>query len=309
MHISRLQMKNGCELTVRIISDGKNDGDAFETKTPDTDTTGIPIIMWGGIFGTYLVWSRLAKMLRNQHSLVMIDYPSYALSSQLFADKTLDVPMLAAFQYEAMAQLHMDRAVVMGWSYGTQVAAEFAITNPQKTAALVMISGVAGKPFSHISDPIFETIGIRPKVAQTMGWLSKKEEALSRLRKIIQRNEHPSRWGKRLGLVAPSVDELIMDAVIRDFANMSGRHYNFYLQASTKHDATAALKKTDIPILGISGNLDKLVPAKRTREFIKKNSSNEFMLVKGGTHFVPLEYSKLVALKIEDFLKRNRIKK
>ncbi|MBN2342948.1 MAG: alpha/beta hydrolase [Deltaproteobacteria bacterium] len=292
MKIERLRMTDGCELRVRSISD--NEG-------------GLPIVMWGGMFGTYLIWSQLASALREKYSLLMIDYPDWSGTSPLFFNNEVSIPRMAEYQAQVMARKNISRAIVVGWSYGTQVALEFAGQNPSATAALVVMNGVAGNPFQHLSDPIFESIGIRPKLSQTVGWLTKKEESLSRLRRMIKKNEHPSRWAKRLGLVAPGVDELVMDAIIRDFIDIPAKHYNYYLQISVSHDAKPYLKTLDTPVLAVSGNMDKLVPAKRTREFVRKKPTSEFLLVKGGTHFLPLEYATLLVLKFEDFIARNNV--
>ncbi|MBN2530285.1 MAG: alpha/beta hydrolase [Deltaproteobacteria bacterium] len=292
MKIETRQMSNGCELTVRSISDGHG---------------GVPIYMWGGLFGTYLVWSRISRELRQRHPLYIIDYPRYTNASSLFTGRQLNIPMLATFQQELMDAYGHRNVILMGWSYGAQVIAE--CERLSGVAAMVAISGVAGKPFSHISDPIFETIGIRPRLSETVDWLTRKEETISRLRKMIRRNEHPSRWARRLGLMAPTVDELTMDAVIRDFVNIPAHHYNYYLHIASEHNAIEKVQKTTLPILGISGKLDKLVPARRTREFTKTNSNaSDFLLVNGGTHFVPLEYPELLSLKIEEFLKRNQLR-
>ena len=290
MKVETRNMSNGCELIVRSISD---------------NSSGTPVFMWGGVFGTYLVWSRIAAALRSSHPLHIVEYPAYEESSPLFARNELNVSMLASFQLELMAQSGYGKAILIGWSFGAQVAAE--CVQSSNISALVAISGVPGKPFAHLSDPLFETIGIRPAISQTVEWLARKDEAVSRLRKVIRRNEHPSRWAKRLGLVAPSVDELIMDAAIRDFVNIPARHYNYYQQIVSDHSAIGAIRETQIPILAISGNQDKLIPPRRTREFIRGDKTHrEFMLVKGGTHFVPLEYPDLISLKIEEFFKRNR---
>ena len=291
MKIETRQMSSGCELTVRSICDVHN---------------GTPVYLWGGLFGTYLIWSRIVRALRQKRAIYIIDYPEYDSSSPLFAEGELDVGLLATFQQELMNQMGHPQAILMGWSFGTQVVAECVKYN--NIAAAVVISGVPGRPFSHISDPVFETIGIRPGFSQTVGWLAEKEETLSRLRRMIRRNEHPSRWAKRLGLVAPSVDDLIMDAAIRDFVNIPARHYTYYLQAASNHNAAGNVRASTIPLLAISGNQDKLVPAKRTREFMRKDRENrEFLLVKGGTHFVPLEYPELIVLKIEEFTRQHQL--
>jgi pimeloyl-ACP methyl ester carboxylesterase len=292
MQIESRNMQCGCKLSVRSIRD--ND-------------SGIPIYMWGGVFGTYLIWSRLAAALRSNHPLYMIEYPGFNETSTLFSRRELDVALLAGFQQELMATAGHSKAILIGWSFGAQVVAE-CLQSPSSIEAVIAISGVPGKPFSHLSDPLFETIGIRPNLTQTVEWLAQKEEAVSRLRKMIRRNEHPSRWARRLGLMSPSADELIMDAIIRDFVNIPTRHYNYYQQMASRHNAGSAVKDAQIPILAVSGSLDKLITPRRSREFTRGDKSlREFLLVKGGTHFVPLEYPDLISLKIEEFLKRNRL--
>lgn len=288
----RIEMDNGCEVIARTFG---------------LDQNGVPLCLWGGIFGTHLIWGPLVKRLRLHHPIVIIEYPNIDWHSPLFQSDSFKMESLAVFQKDILSHFGLHNCVSIGWSYGTQVVAEFAQQYPGLNKALIAISGVAGKPFKHISDPIYERIGIRPKFSQTVGWLAKQEEAIGRFRKLMQKTEHPSRWAKRFGLVAPLVDELVMDAIVRDFVEMAPLKYNQYIKMAVNHDARAAVSKLEIPLLGICGTQDKLVPPKRTREFVQKNELADFLLVKGGTHFVPLEYPDLIALKIEDFLRKNHI--
>jgi pimeloyl-ACP methyl ester carboxylesterase len=121
---------------------------------------------------------------------------------------------------------------------------------------------------------------------------------------MLRRIEHPTRWVKRLGFVDSTVDDLVFDAVIRDFLALDTDTYRRYVQASADHDASDLLPDLPFPILAVAGERDRFLTASRVEEMAACASDAEYYEVRGATHFLPLEYYDLLALKIDDFVKR-----
>jgi len=281
----------GVELTFRVVDDGK----ARRT-----------VVLSGGLGGTHLVWAALVARLRTDFRVIMWDYPGLQGGGSLSPGVSVDIPSLASYQRAVLDALGIERACLVGWSLGPQVALEFERAYPGVADALVTICGVAGHPFVDDSEqePIAASLGIRAAVPEAVGWLSRRLDSIERLRAMLGRLEHPTRWATRLGFVDPQVDELIFDAVIRDFLALDPATYSRYVMAAAEHDAGDVADTLATPLLVVAGERDRLVPASRVRMLAARAPGAEYLEVRGATHFLPLEYPDLLALSIADFLDR-----
>jgi pimeloyl-ACP methyl ester carboxylesterase len=283
--------ESGVELTFRVVDDGK----ARRT-----------IVLFGGLGGTHLVWTALVSRLRADNRVIMWDYPGFPGGGSLSRDVPVDIPALASYLKAVLDALDIERACLVGWSLGPQVALELERACPGVAGALVAICGVAGHPFVDNSEqePIAAALGIRAAVPEAVGWLSRRLDSIERLRAVLGRLDHPTRWATRLGFVDPQVDELVFDAMIRDFLAMDPDTYSRYVRAAADHDAGDVVDTLTVPLLVVAGERDRLVPASRVRALATRAPGAEYLEVRGATHFLPLEYPDLLALTITDFLDR-----
>jgi pimeloyl-ACP methyl ester carboxylesterase len=282
----------GVEITYRLV------GDRADAPT---------IVFTGGLGGTHLVWSALTRALRDRYRVVIWDYPGLASGRRLFADIPCDIPALSGYQEAVLDAAGVDRAVLLGWSLGTQVAVEFTRGRAHRCAALIAVCGTAAPPFvdDGEQEPIAAAIGLRAAVPGAVGWISARADRIDALRSMLKRLDHPTRWAKRLGLVDPLTDELVFDAVIRDFIDLDPGTYRRYMAAASAHDASDLLPALRVPALVVAGERDRLVRASLVEELATDIAGSEYIEVRGATHFLPLEYSDLLALEIDDFLRRN----
>jgi len=262
------------------------------------------LVLAGGLGGSWLVWTRLIRALRPRLRIVVWDYPG--LDDRAAVDRRwpVDVPTLAAHQAAVLDAAGAERAVLAGWSLGTQVAAEFVRGFPGRAEALISICGLDGHPFVDDADdePIAAALGLRAAVPEAVGWLTERIDRIERLRAMLRRIERPTRWAKRLGLVDPLADDLLFDAVVADFISLDPEVYRRYVEAAANHDASAARPAMTLPVLAVAGERDRLVRPARVEEMARALPSAEYLEVRGATHFLPLEYPDLLALRIDEFL-------
>lgn len=285
----------GVEITYRLIGDGG----------------GRPTLVFaGGLGGTHLVWTALTRALRDRYRIAIWDYPGLSAGRSLPADRPCDIPTLAAYQQAVLDAVGAERACLVGWSLGTQVAVEFTRERADRCAALIAVCGTAAPPFAddQQEEPIAAALGIRSAVPGAVEWLSQRADRIEALRGMLRRLDHPTRWAKRLGLIDPLADELVFDAVIRDFIDLDPRTYRRYLEAAAVHDATALLADLDLPVLAVAGERDRLVRAAMVEELASAVAGAEFLEIRGATHFLPLEYADRLALELDDFLCRRAFK-
>ena len=253
-----------------------------------------------------MVWVPLVKALRKRNRIMLWDYPGLLAGEQISKDFSVSVPSLANYQIELLDAVSIDQACLVGWSLGPQVAIEIARNNQHRISAIVALCGTASSSFSdmHSEDPIGAVLGLSSSIPTAVHWLSERIDRIDRLRSFLKNLDHPTRWAKRFGFVDPIVDDILFDAVIKDFIALDPITYSRYLHAAAKHDASSILPKLKIPTLVVAGERDNLISPSKMRTMANNLKGAEFFEVRGGTHFLPLEYPALLALKIDDFLQR-----
>lgn len=291
---------NGIEISYYKIDDNKHG----PSKNPVT------VVCCGGLGGTHLIWSSLVRALRVKYPILIWNYPGLVPGDSL--DKAVDigVPALATYLDGLVRSENLQRIFLVGWSLGVQVAVEYTALGTDLVAGLAAVCGVAGDPFATqtYSDPLRSILKAkRASWPAALGWLSERLERIDRLRALLSGIESPSRWAKRFGLVDPLIDDLVFDALVRDFVSVDGAIYNRYARAAAEHDASALLGQLPFPLLVVSGERDKFALPDRLKEMAETVPSGEYFEVRGATHYLPLEYGPLLALKIDDFIERQGI--
>jgi pimeloyl-ACP methyl ester carboxylesterase len=69
-----------------------------------------------------------------------------------------------------------------------------------------------------------------------------------------------------------------------------------------EHDASDVLDKIACPVLLLSGDKDLFTPTSLAREMARRIPGAELMVIKGGSHYAPVEFPELVNLRIEKFI-------
>lgn len=88
-----------------------------------------------GVSGSYFL--PFAKELASKFKVYVPDLPGHGKSGK--PDRPMDIKALAGALEQWMTQTGIERVILIGHSMGCQVAAEFAITHPEKVACMVMI--------------------------------------------------------------------------------------------------------------------------------------------------------------------------
>jgi pimeloyl-ACP methyl ester carboxylesterase len=280
----------GIDMTYRVVDDVKG---------------GPTLVFLGGLGGTHLIWSGLVRLLRDRYRILIWDYPGLLAGEALSPDAQIDVPSLAGYLEEVLKKDGTDSVCRVGWSLGVQVGIEFAGVRSGGVAALVAVCGIAGKPFMEDAedDPILSVISRGKSLPQALGWLSKRLERIDAMRDALYEIEKPTKWAKRLGLVDPRTDELVFDAVIRDFLKLDVAVYNRYAVASADHDASHVLGGLAFPVLAVAGERDRFIKPARIKKMADRIPRSEYFEIRGATHYLPLEYGDVLSLKIDEFLK------
>jgi pimeloyl-ACP methyl ester carboxylesterase len=257
------------------------------------------------------LWARFVEELKNRRYLMVADFlhPNFVSSKPKNPEYLQDVPTLAAHLEAACNNEKIYRVGVAAWSLGVKVAVELCKRLKNRITGSVLVCGTAGR-LSELpaSDSIrfperFNFASPMPVAAE---WFFQHAELIRRLRSVTATLKSPARIAKRFGLIDSLTDEAAFDALVREFSSLDLNIYRQYAEASAKFDASEALFHLQSPHLAIAGEKDMLVPPRRMRAMAIKIPKCEYFEVKSGTHYLPVEYGELLALKIDDFFDKVR---
>ncbi|MEU6341780.1 alpha/beta hydrolase [Streptomyces sp. NPDC046977] len=128
----------------------------------DSGGPGIPVVYLNGQFATQGYWRRVLAELGPQWRHITYDERARGKSG-----RSSDYSFEAAVRDvdAVLAARNVDRALVMGWSYGAVVAAHWADRNPQRALGAVLVDGA----FPH--DWLDEAMEVRiRKLFRRMSW-------------------------------------------------------------------------------------------------------------------------------------------
>jgi pimeloyl-ACP methyl ester carboxylesterase len=131
----------------------------------DTGGPGVPVVYLNGQFATQGYWRRVIAELGTGWRHLTYDERARGRKSKRSADYSFEA---AVRDVDAvLAARGVDRAVVVGWSYGAVVAAHWAARNPERTVGAVMVDGAY--PYDWLDDAMEERIR---KLFRRMSWFT-----------------------------------------------------------------------------------------------------------------------------------------
>ncbi|MCX4409717.1 alpha/beta hydrolase [Streptomyces sp. NBC_01764] len=129
----------------------------------DTGGPGIPVIYLNGQFATQGYWQRVIAELGTGWRHITYDERARGRKSKRSVDYSFEA---AVRDVDAvLAARGVDRALVVGWSYGAFVAAHWASRNPDRTLGAVLVEGA--QPYDWLDEAMEQRIR---KTFRRMSW-------------------------------------------------------------------------------------------------------------------------------------------
>ena len=128
----------------------------------DTGDPGIPVVYLNGQFATQGYWRRVIAELGTAWRHITYDERARG-KSKPSADYSFET---AVRDVDAVLTARgVDRALLVGWSYGAFVAAHWASRNPDRTVGAVLVDGA--QPYDWLDEAMEQRIR---KLFRRMGW-------------------------------------------------------------------------------------------------------------------------------------------
>ncbi|GHJ45663.1 hypothetical protein Cs7R123_30050 [Catellatospora sp. TT07R-123] len=132
----------------------------------DTGGSGIPVVYLNGQFATQGYWRRVIGELGPGWRHITYDERARGRKSLLSADYSFEA---AVRDVDAvLAARNVERALVVGWSYGAFVAAHWASRNPDRALGAVLVEGA--QPYDWLDEAMEQRIR---KLFKRIGWFTR----------------------------------------------------------------------------------------------------------------------------------------
>lgn len=260
---------------------------------------GPTILLANGLGGSWRAWTHQIGYFQDRYRFVSWDYRGLYRSGPPPDRDAVAVEDHADDALAVLDALGVERAAILGWSMGVQVALETFSRAPDRVAAMCLVNGVAGAPWE-------TALGHRrlgaliPAVLSVARAVPRVTQGLTE--RVVAWPETVT-WAKRVGLAGQTLDEEIFAQLAGSFAQLDMDLYVHTLELLGEHDGRELLDDVDVPVLVIAGDRDLFTPRAAMESMVRRIRGAELLVVPGGTHYVAVEYPELVNLRLEKFFR------
>ena len=244
-----------------------------------------PLVCIHGFSLSGLIYERLLTALPDGYRAIAVDQRGFGDSAKPPGGYT--IPEFAADDAALLDALGIERAVVMGHSYGGMVAQQFAVAYPQRVLALVPVGTWAHVP------PAFglgEDVGSRIELWRTKG--NVPDAFTERIdRYMLARNINPEEKARFLAVAMTAGTTALIDTLL-----------DIYTKPCLTLEQLAAIR---VPTLVIAGAEDTIITIAAPRRLVDAISGSEFVVIPDSDHTPLWEQPRAFAEALFGFLSRH----
>uniref|UniRef100_A4XQ24 Alpha/beta hydrolase fold protein n=1 Tax=Ectopseudomonas mendocina (strain ymp) TaxID=399739 RepID=A4XQ24_ECTM1 len=232
-----------------------------------------PIVLLHGTSASLHTWEGWVTELAKQRRVISLDLPGFGLTGP-FPDGDYRLERYTGFLLTLLDRLQVPRAVLVGNSFGGQLAWRFALAHPERSARLVLVDA-AGYPRNAESVPIgFRLAGV-PALAPVMSHLLPRAMIESSLRNVYG---DPDK-------VDDELVERYYQLTLREGNRQALRQRFAQAPSGELHERIGELQ---LPTLIIWGGRDRLIPPDNAERFAADIAGSQLVLFDDLGH-VPQE--------------------
>lgn len=263
--------------------------------------TGSPaIVLTDGIGCAGFVWRHLEPALARGHRVIHWNYRGHGRSATPRDAYRVTLDDCVEDLLRVLDAAGEARAVLAGHSMGVQVSLELHRRAPERVAALLLLCGAPGHPLDTFHDS--------PALKRVFPFARSAVEKHPTLARLVFKAVVPTEFALDLALThevnRARVDRADLERYFAELAQVDPLLFVRMLASASETDSSDHLPHVDVPTLVLAGERDSFTPVRLSRAMHHAIPGAELVVIAGGTHVTPLEYSAVVARHIRGFLAR-----
>jgi pimeloyl-ACP methyl ester carboxylesterase len=276
---------------------------AYSVQGPDGKT---PMLTAHGLVSSVHHWMFFTPHFSRERPIISWEYRGHG-GQPAPHEMEISVSQFADDAHAVWQTTHTAPAVVVGLSFGVQVALEIWRRHPQCVRALVLICGTPGHPLDRVTkNSLFRrgAISLVQELAHLPG-ISGGLLAFLRSRAGIRiaRELAYLSGGAHRATCPPQV----LEGLFRHVAAMSPDLIAATVAAYLEHDAHDVLPTITVPTLIIAADRDQLTPVSIAERVQRAIPNSKLVVFSGHSHLVQVEQPDRVHAAIETFLREHSL--
>jgi len=280
----------------------------FEHTPADLDPALPTIVLVNGLGGNLITWRHLVKVLAPRHRIATWDYRGLYASrfdasvraAAARGEVALGPGAHADDAVRVLDALGIDKAVFIGWSMGVQLNLELARIAPERMLGAIMICGAPGRA---VATTVLGKHGLK-MIPPAMDLFRVAAERYAPWLGRVVGSATALQVAKSVGMVAPSLDGKLAAEIVHDYVRLDFDIYNKILMSLGDHDARDILAGLAMPTMIVAGTRDAMTPLALSQEMAKAIPGAELVVIKGGSHYLPIEFPDALSEAVQRFLGR-----
>lgn len=253
---------------------------------------GPPIVLVHGLPSNIGDWDGVPDALAALgHRVVVYDRAGYGWSSRPpVADDNYSLASNARELGALLDQLGIERATLVGWSYGGGIVQTYALAHPERVSDLVLLGSV-GPLNAAAQRDMMERVANSPIGPALFNYVT-SVPSLGRgvmegaLAEVFSGSENVPP-----GYLARAAAQMALPGTIDSWlAEQGNRGYGELRPESIQ-----------IPTLVLHGDDDRAVPVAIANDLAQRLPNDELLVVEGGSHMLPITHPDLVATQVHAF--------
>ncbi len=238
---------------------------------------GTPVVLVHGYPLDHTIWDDVTGLLATNARVIRPDLRGYGqtpVTEGVYSMSLLADDLLALFD-----RLGLEKVILAGHSMGGYVALAFAQAYPQRLAGLALVT------------------------SQAAADAPEKHEA--RYQQAIEVEKRGTIAAVEAGLARFSPNPVILEKTRKIMMRADPRAVAGSLRGMAERpDMTDFLREIQVPALVIAGEVDELIPARKSEEMAGVLPDCKLVVVPGGGHMAMMEKPQIVAEAIRDLVQR-----
>jgi pimeloyl-ACP methyl ester carboxylesterase len=275
--------------------------DGTRLRSWSNEGHGVPVVISNGLGTPHDAWPKINDQTED-YRVVTWDHRGLGGSERPADESRITVSDHTDDFMAVMDFYGVERAVVIGWSVGVNIAFEAAIRDQRRVAGVLAVAGVPGGTFEALLHPLPRAL--RPRAGKVGSHLMRYlGPVLNRLGNGLPGSPDGGFDPRGLSTLGPDlVHGNTLLRVLKSFADHDWPWYSRLARAVGDHP-TVDLLEIDMPVTYLAGTWDAVTSAERMRAASAQTPRSQYVELP-ASHFVPLQFPGRVLAELNSLIER-----